>query len=166
MQIAVRFVRAGEWAIWRDLRLRALAESPEAFAHSLDEERAHPDQWWIDIVGPTVHHPRGGLWFGELDSEPVGMVFARIDESLTTVEMGAMWVDPVARGLGLGKALLDQAITWGRGLGATQARLWVATANPEAAGLYRSRGFVASGQRKPLRADSSVLAVELETSLT
>ncbi len=88
----------------------------------------------------TVEHPRGALWFAEVDEEPIGMLFARIDEALVTIEIGAMWVDPTARGRGLGKALLDEAMQWGRRSGATRALIWVATANPAAETLYRSRG--------------------------
>ena len=151
--------------MWRGLRLRALADSPDAFAHTVDEERAHPDEWWIDIVTSTVEHPRGDLWFAEIDEEPIGMLFARIDEPLVTIEIGAMWVDPAARGRGLGKALLDAAIRWGRRSGAKRALIWVATANPAAESLYRSRGFAPTGASKPLRAGSPVTAIELGRQL-
>ena len=152
--------------MWRSLRLQALADSPDAFAHTLEEEQAHPDEWWIDIVTSTVEHPRGALWFAEVDVEPLGMVFARIDESLTNLEIGAMWVAPTVRRRGLGRALLSEALEWGREAGASTAVLWVATANPEAATLYQDSGFAPTGAAKPLRPGSTVTAHELARPLT
>jgi GNAT superfamily N-acetyltransferase len=163
---SVRLVAANEWRTWRSVRLRALADSPDAFAHALDEEQAYADEWWIDIVESTVDHPRGALWFAELDGEPVGMLFARLDEPVEVLEMGAMWVAPPARSLGLGTALLNEAMRWGVVAGAATARLWVATANPAAASLYESHGFEPTGETKLLRTDSPVTAIQLETPLS
>lgn len=162
----VRPVQANEWRTWRSLRLRALEDSPDAFAHTKDEEEAYPDEWWIDIVASTIEHPRGALWFAELNGEPVGMLFARLDEPIELLEIGAMWIAPQARGAGLGAALLNEAMQWGRSAGAATARLWVATANPAAASLYESHGFEPTGESKPLRPDSPITARELEMPLS
>jgi len=44
--ISVRRVRAGEWRALRALRLRALAEAPNAFGSTLARESAFPDDTW------------------------------------------------------------------------------------------------------------------------
>jgi len=37
-----------EWRIYRDLRLRALADSPDAFGSTFERERDRPDAEWAD----------------------------------------------------------------------------------------------------------------------
>ena len=44
--VAVERVRAAEWRELRELRLRALADAPEAFASTLAREAAFPDDVW------------------------------------------------------------------------------------------------------------------------
>ncbi|HZQ37096.1 MAG TPA: GNAT family N-acetyltransferase, partial [Dehalococcoidia bacterium] len=42
----IRAVRPDEAALLRDVRLRALADAPEAFLTTLDEALAYPEQVW------------------------------------------------------------------------------------------------------------------------
>jgi hypothetical protein len=55
--VAVERVRAAEWRELRELRLRALADAPEAFASTLAREAAFPDDVWRQRAqgraGPT-----------------------------------------------------------------------------------------------------------------
>lgn len=48
-----------------------------------------------------------------------------------------MWVDPVSRGVGAGRALLARAIAWAEGRGAQLIRLGVTIADTPAMRLYR-----------------------------
>ena len=68
-------------------------------------------------------------------------IAARVDEELTTVYIGAMWVAPQHRGVGAGRALVDAAARWAVSLGATNAELWVTEANESAVRFYESLGF-------------------------
>src|SRR5688572_14615629 len=47
-ELSVRVLDKDEWATYRDVRLRALRESPEAFVASAEEEEAFEDQVWED----------------------------------------------------------------------------------------------------------------------
>ena len=48
MTVEVRRLRDGEAAQLRELRLRALRESPAAFAATFEEGRAEPAERWAD----------------------------------------------------------------------------------------------------------------------
>jgi ribosomal protein S18 acetylase RimI-like enzyme len=57
-------------------------------------------------------------------------------------EMKRLWVEPDARGYGLGRKLVDAAIAWARSHGCAAVVLdTVHEAMPEAGALYRSFGF-------------------------
>jgi GNAT superfamily N-acetyltransferase len=58
-------------------------------------------------------------------------------------ELKRMWVDPAARGLGLGRRLLGELEARAREAGARTARIETSRHLPEAIGLYRSSGWIA-----------------------
>jgi GNAT superfamily N-acetyltransferase len=57
------------------------------------------------------------------------------------VEIKRMWVDPAARGAGVGRGLLAALEVAAADLGATTVRLDTAASLAEALGLYRSAGY-------------------------
>jgi hypothetical protein len=54
MSVTIRAIGGKEWPLWRSLRLRALADSPDAYRATLDEEFNQPDEWWAEIIGKTA----------------------------------------------------------------------------------------------------------------
>ena len=45
-EITVRVLDESDWPLYRDLRLRALEESPESFSAQLADEVDHDEQFW------------------------------------------------------------------------------------------------------------------------
>lgn len=76
-----------------------------------------------------------------------------------------MWVDPAARGMGAGRALLAEAIVWARSKGAEQARLGVTVAESPAMHLYKSHGFYPVGKAEPLREGSQLWVQDMVLDL-
>jgi putative acetyltransferase len=64
---------------------------------------------------------------------------SKVDES--TCELRKMYMLPAYRGKGLGKQLLEMALTKARSLGYRRVTLETATPLKEAIGLYRKYGF-------------------------
>lgn len=56
-------------------------------------------------------------------------------------EIKRMYVDPVARGRGVGRAVLRGLLTHGREVGLVRLQLETGTAQPEAMALYAAAGF-------------------------
>ena len=73
--MAIRVVQDEEWERARDLRLRALADAPEAFGSSLEEEERGTESEWRKWIAPTD----SGVWFVEAtdDDEFVAMAIGR-----------------------------------------------------------------------------------------
>jgi Acetyltransferase (GNAT) family len=69
--MTVRRARPEEWAFLRELRLRALADAPDAFASKLADEAAAPEEMWrrradggpgvINLIG-EARGSRGPAW--------------------------------------------------------------------------------------------------------
>ena len=163
----VRRFEASEWHIYRELRLRALAESPDAFGSTLALEQVRTDEEWQARLSAGTSSPSDLPLLGMAGGEAAGLAWAKVDSSNpSAVNLFQMWVAPEHRGTGLGAELLHQAIAWARARGAATLNLDVTLSDSPAVSLYRKAGFVPSGQPKPLRLDSSLLAQAMVLQLS
>ena len=72
-----------------------------------------------------------------------------------------MWVDPAARGSGIGRALVEEIVRWARSDGSPVLRLRVTQSNDAAVRLYTRAGFSDEGLRLPLREGSDVTTMSM-----
>lgn len=153
-QLQVRRLDADEWPALRDVRLRALQDSPDAFASSHIEEVDRPESWWIDGMARLA-------WFvTEADGRIVGLV-AGMPLGGDRREVISMWVDPAHRGTGVADRLLDAVVAWAKAEGATGLCLAVAEDNPRARHFYERAGFIPSGPGESLRSRPDVCTTEM-----
>lgn len=159
MSYAVREVGGEDWPTWREIRLRALADSPSAFGSTYTREVAFTEQdWRRRLAGDGV------CVLVEVDGLPVGMGggFRDLPGYLHVV---AMWVDPAHRGRGVGHAVLRRVEVWARRRG-LRLHLDVNTTNAAARRSYERFGFAVTGETRPLRegSDEMVERMVLATS--
>ncbi len=143
----VEVVRAGadDSQDARDVRLRALADAPEAFASSREREEAFDDDEWRRRVTTNA-------WFlARADGATVGLAcgIPEPDDDAGRHLVG-MWVDPAFRGRGLSDLLVAAVMAWARRERATFLALWVVDGNDRALGFYERLGFEATGEQQPL----------------
>ncbi|MEV4655778.1 GNAT family N-acetyltransferase [Micromonospora sp. NPDC049301] len=127
------------WPTWRELRLAALTEAPEAFGSRLADWQGDGDreQRWRDRLSiPDSHN-----LVATLDGRPVGMVSGVPTPDPLVAELISMWVRPEARGRKVGHLLVDAVAHWARERGADRLRLSVMPDNAAAKALYRRAGF-------------------------
>jgi RimJ/RimL family protein N-acetyltransferase len=141
----VRRVTPDEWSVLRDVRLRALADAPGAFASTTAREVAFDEREWRARIG------RGPWWLARIDGFPVGLVAAyRTDEEPTVAHLVSLWVEPAFRGSTAATALVEAVCTWAAGAEARAVTLWVADGNDRARRFYARLGFTGTGERQPL----------------
>jgi GNAT superfamily N-acetyltransferase len=111
----VRTLGADEWRVYRSLRLRALADSPDAFGSSLAEEEGRLEAEWSRRLAAGAD-PRSNLpLVAELRGEPIGLAWGRIETANPGVAaLYQMWVAPTHRRLGAGQMLLEAVSVWAR----------------------------------------------------
>lgn len=126
-----------DWELFRDLRLRALADAPAAFGSRLEDWREAPEERWRQRLEAVPLNLAAVV-----DGRPVGMASGTVE--VDGVELISMWVDPTARGTGMAGELVDAVVTWAaaRGCG---TYLMVRTDNARAIRAYERVGFVDQG---------------------
>jgi len=79
-------------------------------------------------------------WIAEKDGENVGCVFL-VKQSDEVARLRMLLVDPKARGLGIGKRLVEECIRFARGRGYKKIILWTNDILVTACHIYRETGF-------------------------
>jgi GNAT superfamily N-acetyltransferase len=162
----VRRFEASEWPTYRELRLRALADSPDAFGSTLEIEQPRTDELWAARLSAGVASQLDLPLVAIASGTPGGLAWARVDQTdPLRVNVFQMWVAPKSRSRGLGGRLLQAAIAWARVRGATRVCLGVTLAESPAMRMYLAAGFRPEGRADPLRPGSKLLAQPLVLEL-
>jgi GNAT superfamily N-acetyltransferase len=86
--------------------------------------------------------PPKALWVAERAGEIVGSIFILPAEGRPeTAQLRMLYVEPQARGLGLGTTLVEQAVSFSRQAGYARIRLWTQSMLVPARRIYEAAGF-------------------------
>jgi ribosomal protein S18 acetylase RimI-like enzyme len=164
--IVVREITGDDWEQMRDVRLAALAEAPHAFGSSHAREVAFTEQQWRGRI-----NERSVMFFARVDSAdsvpaapaPAGLAGVYVEDG--SANLVSMWVHPAARGLGVGKALVEAAAAWAKARDFGTLFLWVTESNTSARRLYDRCGFTPTGERQPLPSDPDLTEIWMSRTL-
>lgn len=83
---------------------------------------------------------RERCWIAEKDGKVIGSVFI-VRQDDTTAKLRLLYVDPCARGLGIGSRLVDECLRFSRQVGYTNMVLWTNSILTDARRIYDKAGF-------------------------
>ncbi|WP_120337852.1 GNAT family N-acetyltransferase [Cryobacterium soli] len=104
-----------------------------------------PERYRAEVDDPARAYENARVYLAHLAGSPVGVVI--VQHTPTAYELKRVWVDPAARGHGVGSALIDAALSQQD----LPTRLTVWEWRDDAIRLYGRRGFVpvASWEERP-----------------
>ena len=131
---------------YRELRLRALAEFPDAFTSSAAEAAATADDWSVRRMLPRDGHVLIGALIGERLAGTAGLDRQPREKERHKALLYGMFVAPEHAGRRIGRKLVDAVVGEARQWpGLEQIDLTVTRSNERARRLYLDAGFVTFG---------------------
>ncbi len=92
------------------------------------------------------HDPaREAAWIAEADGQRVGSILC-VRKSGTVAQLRLLYVDPAARGLGIGSKLVEECLRFARAAGYTEMTLWTNSVLEQARRIYQRTGFTLTGE--------------------
>ena len=158
----VRRIVEDEWRELRDLRLNALADSPDSFGSTYERESSYSDEYWQEWARQAAAGTSETCvlaWKGE---DAVAMVGAYVEDGSAHAKLIAMWVAPAARRRGIGERLVEAILAWATDAGLPLVRLKVAEGSIDARRLYERCGFAPTGHSGRYDDRPHIVTVELE----
>jgi GNAT superfamily N-acetyltransferase len=144
----------------RRIRLDALKDEPDAFGSTYAEAMNLSAEQWR-------HMTTDWNYFLAFDgSRAVGMASGGLYPPRPTMRwLYGMYVAPEWRGTGVAQRLVNVVASWARREGVDFLGLHVTESVDRARRFYERVGFVADGEREPMRRDHSLTLITMVTDL-
>jgi GNAT superfamily N-acetyltransferase len=155
-------VSAENIQIFKEIRLRALQDSPSAFGSTYARESQFTDPDWL-ARAMRWNGDRGIGYLAMEDGAACGIAGALLDDDdATRAQLVSMWTAPTHRKSGVGRILVDAVSYWARLRGVRTLNLMVVSKNDAAILFYHRLGFVITGRTEPYPNDPALIEYEME----
>ena len=141
--VDVRVLRPAEWPHLRGVRLRALQDSPHAFASHYEREARWSEREWRSMFDSATWLIAGNR------HNLVGLASSTAAERAWQRNIESVWVEPRHRRRGVTRLLLKELVRQEPAV-VTELYAWVLDGNEYARYVYQRLGFELTGQRQPL----------------
>ena len=142
----IKILTAAKWTMLRDIRLEALAESPQAFLSTHKREISWREEQWI------AEFDRGEWSIGFVADQAVSLLGATRTPETPRHEcyLEYMWVTPGHRRSGVAYRMLSLTFDRLQAQGVKTVFLYVLDGNDAAMRLYKRAGFTGAREPEPL----------------
>jgi ribosomal protein S18 acetylase RimI-like enzyme len=168
--IVIEPITLSNISAFKEVRLRALQDSPSAFGSTYARECQFTDADWIQ----RVNNWNGERGIGLLAIEgciPCGIAGSLLDpmppdqEQPPRAQLVSMWTSPNHRRHGVGRLLVNEVFAWARQRGTCEMYLMVTSHNVPAIRFYEQLGFTRTGRTEPYPNDPALVECEMSLSI-
>jgi len=151
--------------LFREVRLQALQDSPDAFGSTHESASARDLASWEEQLFSTVSGDLRNTQFVFSGDECVGLAALYRERDVPSGELLMMWVAPHYRGSTAASTLVDALIRWADGCGLRSVALVVTDSNLRAIKFYDSQGFIPTGEMVDVDVNRNLRGIRMEIQL-
>lgn len=150
---------------FKEVRLRALEDTPSAFGSTYAREVQLTDAEWAQRA--VRWNGEQGIGFLAMDAGAAcGIAGSFLDDGdPTRAQLISMWTAPTHRQRGIGRLLVEEIAAWAARRGATALLLMVTSSNQPAMLFYVRLGFSRTGHTEPYPNDPTLIEYEMSRPL-
>lgn len=141
MNYIVKKLSKDDWRGYRDVRLEALKESPDAFGSSYSENIGRSDQYWMNKLSLLDEKKEKNFFCAVLDNGNFISIGGAYQDNNNEWNIIAMYAKKEYRGLGAGSLLFSKILDELRGKKVKKVFLRVNVIKVPAVSLYKKFGF-------------------------
>jgi ribosomal protein S18 acetylase RimI-like enzyme len=150
---------------YKEVRLRALQDTPSAFGSTYARESQFSDADWHQRAA-NLCTPRSIGYLAHHNNDYCGIAVSFLNQQDPQhAELMSMWVAPDHRRTGAGRLLVDAIESWARRCGAHTFQLMVTSSNVAAISFYQRLGFIRTGRTEPYPHDAAIVEYEMSKSI-
>jgi ribosomal protein S18 acetylase RimI-like enzyme len=159
--IAIEPITIQNAGAFKEIRLRALQDSPSAFSSTYARESQFSDADWAQRI--ERWNGEKGVGFLAMDGDSAcGIAGSLLDEEDgSRAQLVSMWTAPTHRSCGVGRLLVEGVLGWASRLGVHVLTLMVTSINDGAMSFYERLGFERTGKTLPYPNDPAVVEYEM-----
>lgn len=145
--VTFRLLDEEDWSVYREVRLAALKDAPDAFVARFEDEASYDEAFWRERM------VRASRFVAEREGKSVGLVCLgpHDDGDPETGEVFGLWTVPTLRGQHVARGLVSAAARKAADEGLRLLYFWVVSDNALAIGFASTFGFRPTSQRRPVR---------------
>lgn len=145
--ITCRRATKDDVALFREVRLKALKESPDAYGSTYESALQRDQRSWEEQLWSTTSGGDRNTQFAFADDQCIGIAALYREPSALSGDIIMMWVDPGHRGSGAASSLVHNLLRWAKDSGFTAVSLEVTDSNARAIKFYENQGFRDTGEK-------------------
>jgi ribosomal protein S18 acetylase RimI-like enzyme len=157
----IKSITSASWVSLKEVRLRALADTPLAFGSTFEQESQLTDADWQERAAKWTSE-RSASYLAWDGNHACGIAAGFLDlDNPATAHLISMWVAPTHRRQAVGRLLVNGVIDWARLRQVVALKLMVTSSNDDALRFYQNMGFVKTGRLEPYPNDAALVEFEM-----
>lgn len=163
--IVCRRATKNDVALFREVRLKALQDSPDAFGSTYESAVQRDQQSWEDQLSSTASGVDRNTQFAFDDDHCIGIAALYREPSASSGDIIMMWIDPAYRGTSAASSLVNNLLNWARESGFADVSLDVTDSNARAIQFYKNQGFHDTGAKADIDRDRNLTGIRMTQKL-
>jgi ribosomal protein S18 acetylase RimI-like enzyme len=108
--VEIVHLQLDQWRQYRQIRLEALQNTPQAYSTKFLDMVDQPDSFWLDRLAKAAAKKDSWLLFAKADAKIVGIIGAHLPMNSQRAEIVSVYVTPDYRGKGVSTALMESIL--------------------------------------------------------